>query len=428
MINRYEVKEVAAIWKDEKKFEYFFSVEMALLKALAKHKVIPADTVDHFKKASINLSRIYELESQVHHDVIAFTTSISEQIDISARKFFHFGCTSSDIIDTALSLQIRDSIKIELKDIDELIQSLWKKAESTKSLFALGRSHGMYAEPMSFGTKFLSFICELARRRNELKTFSDNLTGQMSGAVGNYTVLNPEIENEVMSSLNLKVEAISTQVIPRDHLVGLANIQTGIANALERLAIEIRHLHRSDVSEVVEGFKLGQKGSSTMPHKKNPIASENISGLARVIRSHQLIANENTLLWHERDISHSSAERMWLPDSFGLCSYVLRRSKRMIDDLFINEELITAKTQAAFQTLSSFVLHELILKTNLTREEIYERVQKASFSAKTFEEFTGLLVNAFPDVSMDFISEFNPQKIYSKKVEQIFKRVENEII
>jgi adenylosuccinate lyase len=231
-----------------------------------------------------------------------------------------------------------------------------------------------------------------------------------------------------MKTLKLKIEPISTQVIPRDHLANLANIQSGIANALERLAIEIRHLHRSDVGEVVEGFKPGQKGSSTMPHKKNPIASENISGLARVIRSHQNIANENTLLWHERDISHSSSERIWLPDSFGLCTYILRRSKRMIDELFINKEVITNKTQNSFQTLSSFILHELILKTNFTREEIYERVQKISFAARDLNDFSSQLKASFPDVEMDFMKEFDPQKIYSKKVEQIFQRVEKEII
>lgn len=427
MINRYEIKEISSIWSDETKFKYFFQVEMALLSALAKKKVIP-DVVSSFANAKIDLLRINELESQVHHDVIAFTTSISEQVDLSARKYFHFGCTSSDIIDSALSLQMRDSIVIEEKALNELINSLWLKACETRELFTLGRSHGMYAEPMSFGTKFLSYVSELARRRDELISFKENLTGQMSGAVGNYTVLSPEIEEEVMKTLQLKIEPVSTQVIPRDHLVTLANIQSGIANALERLAIEIRHLHRSDVGEVVEGFKPGQKGSSTMPHKKNPIASENISGLARVIRSHQNIANENTLLWHERDISHSSSERIWLPDSFGLCTYILRRSKRMIDELFINKEVITNKTQSSFQTLSSFILHELILKTNLTREEIYERVQKISFAARDLNDFCSQLKASFPDVEMDFMKEFAPQKIYSKKVEQIFQRVEKEII
>ncbi|MFA7613092.1 MAG: adenylosuccinate lyase [Candidatus Caldatribacteriota bacterium] len=423
MINRYKIDEIAQIWTDTSKFSYFLKVELALLEALSEAKEIPADTSKKYQKVKINLDRIEELEKTVHHDVIAFTTSITEQVEPDAAKYFHFGCTSSDIIDTALSLQLKDSLSIELQDLEALVQSLWKKALATKYLFTLGRSHGMFAEPMSFGTKFLSFVCELVRRKNELIAFQDNLTGQMSGAVGNYTVLTPEIEKAVMKRLQLKVEPLSTQIIPRDYLATLANIQSGIANALERLAIEIRHLHRSDVAEVVEGFRPGQKGSSTMPHKKNPIASENISGLARVIRSHKNIADENTLLWHERDISHSSAERMWLPDNFGLTCYSLRRATKMIDNLYVNEEVITKKTQEEFATLSSYVLHTLIKNVNQSREEIYSKVQKASFESKTKDEFCQKLSESFPGTDMDFINNFNSHKVYTSKVDAIFERV-----
>ena len=423
MINRYQVQEIASIWTDHAKFDYFLKVELTLLEALGEQGLIPSDTAAKYQQVSIDLKRISQLESQVHHDVIAFTTSITEQVQSAEAKFFHFGCTSSDIIDTALSLQLRDSLEIELTDLNALIESLWLKAQATKNLYTLGRSHGMFAEPMSFGTKFLSYVSELARRRNELTSFKDALTGQMSGAVGNYTVLTPEVEALVMEKLRLKVEPLSTQVIPRDYLATLASIQSGIANALERLAIEIRHLHRSDVSEVVEGFKAGQKGSSTMPHKKNPIASENISGLARVIRSHKSIADENTLLWHERDISHSSSERMWLPDSFGLTCYILRRSKRMIDELYINEENITQKVEAAFTALSSFVLHSLIKVVDDTRENIYAKVQVASFEARSQEEFIQKLSTLFPNISLDFLKEFDPHKVYSDKVNKIFERV-----
>ncbi len=423
MINRYDIKEVSNIWNEHSKFTAFLKVEMALLNALAKLNIIPSDIPQKYNQVSINLDRINELEAQIHHDVIAFSTSITEQVDTSAAKYFHFGCTSSDIIDTALSLQIRDSLEIEIKDLDRLISSLWDKALATKELYTLGRSHGMYAEPMSFGTKFLSYLCELVRRNNELKNFKDNLTGQMSGAVGNYTVLNTQVESLVMKELNLKVEPLSTQIIPRDYLATLASIQAGIANALERLAIEIRHLHRSDVSEVVEGFKPGQKGSSTMPHKKNPIASENISGLSRVIRSHQNIANENTLLWHERDISHSSSERIWLPDNFGLAVYIIRRSQRMINELHINEQTIAEKTTNAFTTLSSLALHQLIKEVDQRREEIYSKVQKASFEANCLEDFSKKLSSSFPNVDMSFLKDFTPQKFYSDKTNKIFERV-----
>lgn len=423
MIKRYEVKEITAIWTESSKFHSFLRVEMALLKALAHYQVIPQDAVLQYSTVKINLDRIEQLEAQLHHDVIAFTTSITEQVDDQASKYFHFGCTSSDIIDTALSLQIKESVKIELADLDALISSLWNKALATKELYTLGRSHGMFAEPMSFGTKFLSYVSELIRRKNELSSFRDKLTGQMSGAVGNYTVLSPEIEEHVMQDLGLLVEPLSTQVIPRDYLSTLAAIQSGIANAIERLAIEIRHLHRSDVGEVVEGFKEGQKGSSTMPHKKNPIASENISGLSRVIRSHKIIADENTLLWHERDISHSSSERIWLPDSFGLTCYILRRAKRMIDELYINEENIISKREKAFVSLSSLTLHSLIPLVSQTREEIYSNVQQASFTAKTLEDFVATLKMSYPNVDFSFLEKFNPIEFYSVKVNKIFNRV-----
>ena len=420
MIPRYEVSDISALWTEDKKFSYFFQVELALLHALEKTKLIP-EVSSKFAQAKINLPRIHEIESTVHHDVIAFCSSITEQVEAGAGKFFHYGCTSSDVIDTALSLQMRDSLDIELKALRELVDALWKKAEGSKHLYTLGRSHGMFAEPMSFGFKFLSYVSEFSRRLEDLERFRNELTGQMSGAVGNYTILNPEVEAIVLKELNLKVEPLSTQVIPRDRHATLASLQAGLADALERLAIEIRHLHRSDVGEVIEGFKPGQKGSSTMPHKKNPIASENISGLARVLRSHEMIARENTLLWHERDISHSSAERMWLPDSFGLAVYALRRATRMITDLHLNAEKIEAKVQKEFATASSYVLHKLLPTYAGTREELYAHIQAASFESGSREEFIKALTSKGLDLSslkLDSIKD-----MYREQTEAVFKRV-----
>ncbi|WP_408097242.1 adenylosuccinate lyase [Peredibacter sp. HCB2-198] len=420
MIPRYEVSEISSIWTEDKKFSYFMQVEMALLNALEDTKMIPKVS-DKFQKAGINLPRIHEIEATVHHDVIAFCSSITEQVEASAGKFFHYGCTSSDVIDTALSLQIRDSLEIEIKSLRELQDALWQKALGAKHLYTLGRSHGMFAEPMSFGFKFLSYVSEFSRRLEDLENFKNTLTGQMSGAVGNYTILTPEVEAKVLKALNLKVEPLSTQVIPRDRHATLAALQAGVADALERLAIEIRHLHRSDVNEVIEGFKPGQKGSSTMPHKKNPIASENISGLARVIRSHEIIARENTLLWHERDISHSSAERMWLPDSFGLTVYALRRAAKMIRDLHLNEEKITFRVQNEFATASSYILHKLLPTYNGTREELYAHIQAASFEAKSRDEFIkglesrGLAIKSLPLHSV--------KDMYEAQTEAVFKRI-----
>ena len=420
MITRYEIPEISSIWTEDQKYTYYLKVEMALLEALEQSGVLPKVS-SRFAKAKINLPRIHEIEATVHHDIIAFCSSITEQVDTEVGKYFHFGCTSSDIIDTAHSLQIRDSLEIEIKALNDLIQALWEKAEQSKHLYTLGRSHGMFAEPMSFGFKFLSSLSEFSRRLEEIQKFQNTLTGQMSGAVGNYTILSPEIEAKVLKNLNLQVEPISTQIIPRDRFATLASLQAGIANAIERLAIEIRHLHRSDVGEVVEGFKPGQKGSSTMPHKKNPIASENISGLARVIRSHEIIAHENTLLWHERDISHSSAERMWLPDSFGLTVYALRRATRMIRELHLNEEHIKNKTEKEFRTSSSYILHKLLPSYSGTREELYAHIQAASFEANSREEFIKALVHKGLDLTglkLESVAE-----MYHDQTEAVFKRV-----
>ncbi len=423
MIPRYDLPEVSSIWTEEKKFSYFLEVEMALLETLTQKKIIP-DILAFFKNVTVNLKRIHEIEASVHHDVIAFSTSISEQVPAEAGKFFHFGCTSSDVIDTALSLQIKDSLAIELKALTELRDALWKKALESKDLYTLGRSHGMFAEPMSFGFKFLSYVAEFSRRLEDLNHYSLSLTGQMSGAVGNYTILTPEIEEEIIQKLGLKVEPLSTQVIPRDRLVKLASIQSGLADALERLSIEIRHLHRSDVNEVVEGFKPGQKGSSTMPHKKNPIASENISGIARVIRSHELIAHENTLLWHERDISHSSSERIWLPDSFGLTIYALKRATKMVSELHLVQENISKKVGDEFKTSSSYILHKLLPHFEGTREDLYAKIQAASFEAKTKQEFTTLLKEKLSPLKIEnYLHLDSLEKMYGPQVETIFERI-----
>lgn len=420
MILRYDIPEISSIWTEDQKYSYFFKVEMALLKALEESGVIPKVS-DNFKKARIDLDRIHEIEATVHHDVIAFCSSITEQAGESG-KFFHYGCTSSDIIDTALSLQIKDSLRIEIQALKELRDQLWRKALGSRDLYTLGRSHGMFAEPMSFGFKFLSYVAEFSRRLTELEDYELHLTGQMSGAVGNYTILTPEIETRVMELLNLEVEPLSTQVIPRDRLVTLASIQAGIANALERLAIEIRHLHRSDVNEVIEGFKPGQKGSSTMPHKKNPIASENISGISRVIRSHEMIAHENTLLWHERDISHSSAERLWLPDNFGLTVYALRRATKMIKDLHLNVDKIKSKVESEFATASSYILHKLIPDYPGTREELYAHIQSASFEAKNRIEFIQALKNK--GLKLETLKLDSVEDMYREQTEAVFDRVQ----
>lgn len=429
MINRYECHEISDIWNDSFKFKTYLEVEIALLEAL-EGKVIPAGVSSVVKqKSKINAERIAEIEKVTRHDVISFCTSITENLPRDISKYFHFGCTSSDIIDTAVTLQIKKSAQLVLKQLKKLAASLLSKAEESKHIICMGRSHGMNAEPMSFGLKFLGAYSELNRRLQDLERFIEHdLTGQLSGAVGNYTIITPEIEMEALASLELKVEPVSTQVIPRDRILKVVSINAQIASAIERLATEIRLLHHSDVSEVYEGFAKGQKGSSTMPHKKNPISAENLTGISRVIRSHVTVAHENNSLWHERDISHSSAERLILPDNFGLTFYALRRMTATIDNLHLNKDIIQEKVLHNFNYLSSYVLHRLILENNHTREELYELMQKASFEATTIIEFKEILEKSdlTSETDLHFLSqidEISLRKIYLKHIDKVFNRV-----
>lgn len=413
MIPRYEKKEISQIWTEENKFKKFLQVEIELLKALESEKMIPNKTSDAFDHVTINLSRIHEIEKTTRHDVIAFCSSITEQVDPNVSKYFHYGVTSSDVIDTALSLQVRESLDLILLSFEKLLKTLKEKAEQHTNTLTIGRSHGMYAEPMSFSQKLMGHYYEFERRYQDLKDFYDReLTAQFSGAVGNYTILTKDVEKKAAQALGLKVEDCSTQVIPRDRLAKLISITALYGAALERLCIEIRHLHRSDVGEIHEGFSKGQKGSSTMPHKKNPISGENLSGIARILRSHIHIALENTLLWHERDISHSSAERMYLPDAMGLVLYSLERLESTIENLVVHTDKMEERVKENFTYLSSFYLHKIIDQTDLTREEIYPIVQKASFGAKGAEDFHKMIKEAIPSLELKLPTFEEIKKIF----------------
>lgn len=429
MIERYEVPQISDIWSAHFKFKTFMDVEIALLEALEGVKV-PQGTAKAVKdQCRINPERIKEIEEVTRHDVIAFCTSITEQLPHDVSKFFHFGVTSSDIIDTALTIQIRTSAQLILNQTKKLLTALDNKAKSTKEIICMGRSHGMNAEPMSFGLKFLSFYTEIHRRYNDLESFVQNdLTGQLSGAVGNYTVLTPEIEKAALAKVGLTPEPVSTQIVPRDRILKLISITAMLASSLERIAIEIRHLHHSDIGEVNEGFASGQKGSSTMPHKKNPISSENISGLVRVIRSHLSVAHENNSLWHERDISHSSAERMILPDNLGLTFYAVKRMCSTIENLVVHKDTIQNKVFDEYQYISSYVLHKLIEENHHSREQIYEVVQKASFESTNIEEFKKILESSplTSETDLGFLGALNEvelKAVYMKHVDQVFERV-----
>lgn len=431
MIPRYEKKEISKIWREQAKYQYFLQAELAILKAQEGINV-PEGVSQQIRDVSlIDVERIHEIEETTKHDVIAFCTSITEKLPTEIGKFFHYGVTSSDIIDTATTLQLRDSLHIILQAYRQLLQTLKNKSEETKDIICMGRSHGRTAEPMSFGQKLLSFYAEFARRYKELKNFYDNeLTIQFSGAVGNYTILSPEIEKNAAEILKLKVEPVSTQVIPRDRIAKLISINSLFASALERICVEIRHLHHSDIDEVEEGFTKGQKGSSIMPHKKNPIATENLSGMARFLRSHNQIALDNIILWHERDISHSSTERMYLPDNFGIMLYSIERLSKTLENLVIKKEEIENKVFKNFDYLSSFYLHQILKDSSRPRDEVYYWVQEASFHGKEQGSATAMAQKLRSSLEKNGIktSITEPdaegiRSIYLGHVDEVFTRV-----
>ncbi len=431
MIPRYDKIEISSIWSSENKFKTYLDVELAAIKA-QEGVNIPLGIAEQIQgKVNINIKRIEEIELEVHHDLSAFCTSITEQLPKDVGRFFHFGVTSSDIIDTATSLQVKASLKIIVEKLKELLSTLKECSLKYKYLITIGRSHGMYAEPLSFGQKFLGYYAEFQRRLEELEKFlKEELTGQFSGAVGNYTVITPEIEQRACEFLGLKVETLSTQVIPRDRLAKLINVNALLASAIERLATEIRHLHRSEVGEVHEGFSMGQKGSSIMPHKKNPISGENLTGMARVLRSHVSIALENIILWHERDISHSSSERLYLPDNLGLLYYSLDRLNNTVQRLVVHEEYIESKVWDNSLYLSSFYLHQILKKTSISREEVYKIIQEVSFESqgKDFEHYYIFLKKKLEGYKIalnefEFVGVDQLKSLYLKHVDTIFDRV-----
>lgn len=382
MIERYCLDEMKNLWELESKFSHYLKVEIAVCKAYNKLGAIPDDALnDIIQKSSFNIERIDEIEKEVNHDVIAFLTNVNENIGESSR-YVHMGMTSSDVIDTAFALQIQKASKIILDDLDKVIQILKNKAVEHKETVCIGRSHGIHAEPMTFGVKMLNWLDIFERAKKRFEIAADEIAvGQISGPVGTYSNISPEIEKITCEELGLRPARISTQVIARDLHANYMSTLALIASVVEQCAIEIRHLQRTEVLEVEEAFKKGQKGSSAMPHKKNPISSENLSGLARVVKSNAVAALDNIPLWHERDISHSSVERIIFPDSTILVDYMLNRFSRLIDGLVVHEENMKKNTNLfGGIVFSQRVLLELTNK-GLSREDAYRLVQKNALSA-----------------------------------------------
>ncbi len=412
MIKRYSRKELTDIWSEENKYKIWLDVEVAAAEAMEKLDQIPKGVASVVrKKAKINVNRIHKIESEVKHDVIAFLTSVTEKAGIKAR-YLHQGMTSSDVLDTSFNIQLVQSGKIILKDIDQILNVLKRQAKKYKFTPCMGRSHGIHAEPITFGLKLASFYEEFKRNRKRLKDAIDEVsTCAISGAVGTYANINPNVEKHVAKKLRLKVEPISTQVIPRDRHAFYFSILGIIAGSIERVSVEIRHLQRTEVYELQEYFSKNQKGSSAMPHKKNPILSENLTGLARMVRSTVIPALENIALWHERDISHSSVERNIGPDANITLDFALVRLTNILDNMIVYpKKMIENLNLTKGLIFSQEVMLELT-KSGLSREKSYKIVQ--SCAKKCFSENLNL-INV---ISSD---KFLMSKITTKKLKSIF--------
>ena len=427
MIERYSRKEIKNIWEDKNKYSIWLDIELAAAEAMEKLKIIPKGISKKVKlKTRINIKRILQIEEKVKHDVIAFLTSITEKVGKDAR-YLHKGMTSSDVLDTCFNLQLKQSGNILLKDIDNLLISIKRQAIKHKYTLCIGRSHGIHAEPITFGLKLLTFYQEFLRNKKRLEnSIKEISTCAISGAVGTFANVDPKVEKYVAKKLKLYVEPISTQIIPRDRHAQFFSTLGIIASSIERFATEIRHLQRTEVLEVEEFFGKKQKGSSAMPHKKNPILSENLTGLARLIRSSVVPALENVALWHERDISHSAVERNIGPDSTIALDFALARLSNVIKNLNIYPKKMQKNlniTNGIF--FSQRVLLELT-NAGFTREEAYKIVQKNAMNA--WRDNTSFFSNIKLDKKITSKIPVNKLKklfdfsYHTKKINIIFNR------
>ncbi len=427
MIERYSRKELKSIWEEKNKYSIWLEIELAAAEAMEKLKIIPKGIVKKVKsKAKINVKRILQIEDKVKHDVIAFLTSITEKVGKEAR-YLHKGMTSSDVLDTCFNIQLKQSGQILLKDINQLLLSIKKQSLKHKYTLCIGRSHGIHAEPITFGLKMLTFYQEFLRNKKRLEnSIKEISTCAISGAVGTFANIDPKVESYVAKKLKLQIEPISTQVIPRDRHAQFFSTLGIIASSIERFAIEIRHLQRTEVLEVEEFFGKKQKGSSAMPHKKNPILSENLTGLARLIRSSVVPALENVALWHERDISHSAVERNIGPDATIALDFALVRLSNVIKNLNIYPKKMQKNlniTNGIF--FSQRVLLELT-NVGFTREDAYKIVQKNAMNA--WKNNSSFLSNIIQDkkitgkITVNKLKKLFDFSYHTKKINIIFNR------
>lgn len=428
MIARYTRKEMGKIWSDENKFRKWLEVEIAVCEAWAELGKIPADALKEIKeKADFDLKRIDEIEAVVKHDVVAFLTAVAEKVG-PASRYIHMGLTSSDILDTALALQIREAGNLIMEDLEKLKELFKEKAFQYKDTICMGRTHGVHAEPTSFGLRFALWYEETKRNIERLKSALEVISvGKISGAVGTFSNIPPEIEEITLRKLGLKPEPVATQIVQRDRHAEFLSVLALIAAMIEKIAVEIRHLQRTEVLEAEEPFTEGQKGSSAMPHKRNPVGCENLSGLARLVRSNAFAAYENIALWHDRDISHSSVERVIIPDNCILVDYMLNRLYGIIKDLRVYPERMLKNIELSYGLYNSQRVLLALVDKGLTREQAYSLVQgNAMKSWKEGKPFMDLLLSDEEIrryLTEDEIKNIFELHYYTRNIDYIYRRV-----
>ncbi|WP_338991938.1 adenylosuccinate lyase [Spiroplasma endosymbiont of Seladonia tumulorum] len=430
MIERYFVPEIGKIWSDENKYNTWAKVELLVCEGWTQLGLIPTTDIEKIKtNLTVNLPRMLELEAETKHDVVAFTRMLSETLG-PEKKWIHYGLTSTDIVDTSQNYLIKESNYIVKKYMLELKEALKEKALTYKNQLIMGRTHGMFAEPTSLGLKFLLWYAELERNITRFDAAGSAIAvAKISGSVGNFAHVEVQVEEYVAKQLGLNLDPITTQVTSRDYHIALFTSFSQIASLLEKMALEFRHFQRSEVAEIAEGFSKSQKGSSSMPHKKNPISAENIAGLARLVRSNINVTFENNLLWHERDISHSSNERIIIPDTYHLVVYLLKRMIGVINNLVVSPEKIIEHLQQANQIyFSQVVLTNILKETNYSREEVYDFIQKCTLIAQQQQiDFKNVLIdnNIAKYLALPKLEKLFDNNYFLRNIEQIYQRVLN---
>ena len=428
MIARYTNPQMGAIWSDQRRYETWLEVELAATDAMAEMGIVPGDAARDLRaRARFEVARIEEIEQVTQHDVIAFTTAVAEHVGPSAR-WLHFGLTSSDVIDTAQALQMRQACDLVIKDIAGLLEAVRQRADEHRRTPMIGRTHGVHAEPMTFGVKLALWYAELQRDLDRVLRARDGVSvGKISGAVGMFAHLDPQVEARVCARLGLQPAPVSSQVIQRDRHAELLSALAITAASLEKFALEVRGLQKTEIGEVEEPFGKGQKGSSAMPHKRNPIGCEQITGLARLVRANAMAAMENVALWHERDISHSSVERVILPDSFIALDHMLRRFTRIVRGMVVYPDRMKENLQRSRGVVFSGTVLLELARRGVSREQAYEWVQRNAMRAFHEQtEFKSLLLQ-----DAELIQVLTPAEVetafdldeHFRNVDAIFERV-----